>query len=63
MGSAAPKNTTIDEAVTLTAASPTEKGSFSLSKPTNGWPVGKYRGEIYVNDKLAETLKFTISKE
>ena len=61
VGDAAPKDTKIDEA-TLTAETPTDHSAFSLSKPTNGWPVGKYRTEIYVNDKLAETLKFTISK-
>ena len=33
-----------------------------LSKPTNGWPVGKYRMEISVNDKLAEPLKFSIAQ-
>ena len=62
VGDAAPKETKIDEA-TLTAETPTDHSAFSLSKPTNGWPVGKYRTEIYVNDKLAETLKFTISKQ
>jgi outer membrane usher protein FimD/PapC len=29
-------------------------------KPTKGWPVGKYRLEIYVNDELTNTLDFTI---
>ena len=38
----------------------TDGGVFSLSKPTKGWPVGKYRVEIYVNDKLADTVKFTV---
>ncbi|MEI6536982.1 MAG: hypothetical protein WCN98_16685 [Verrucomicrobiaceae bacterium] len=61
-GAAAPKETKIDEAVVITAETPTDHGAFALSKPTAGWPVGKYRVEISVNDKLAETLKFTISK-
>jgi hypothetical protein len=62
VGDAAPKNTKIDEA-TVTAAKANVEGSFSLSKPDKGWPAGKYRLELYVGDKLAQTLKFTISEE
>ena len=59
VGDAAPKGTKIDEK-TLKMEGDTEDGVFSLSKPTNGWPVGKYRVEIYVNDELVTKLKFTI---
>jgi hypothetical protein len=59
VGDAAPNGTKIDEK-TLNAEGDTEDGEFSLSKPTNGWPVGKYHFEIYVNDNLATELKFTI---
>jgi hypothetical protein len=59
VGDAAPKNTVIDEA-TLVAETATDESAFSISKPTNGWPIGSYRVEIYVGDKLAETLPFTI---
>ncbi len=38
----------------------TDGGVFSLSKPTKGWPVGKYRLEIYVGADLTTTAKFTI---
>jgi hypothetical protein len=31
-----------------------------LAKPTKGWPVGKYKVEIYVGDELATTTTFTI---
>ena len=31
-----------------------------LSKPTKGFPVGKYRVEIKLGDKLVTTAKFTI---
>jgi hypothetical protein len=31
-----------------------------LSKPTNGWPIGKYRVEVKLGDKLATTAKFAI---
>ena len=61
VGEAAPKDTKIDEA-TVTANASTE-GQFSLSKPNKGWPVGEYRLELYVGDKLAQTLKFTITEE
>jgi hypothetical protein len=59
VGDAAPKGTTIDER-TLTAEGDTDDGMFSLSKPTDGWPVGKYKLEIYVNDQLNTTVKFAI---
>jgi|HubBroStandDraft_6_1064221.scaffolds.fasta_scaffold821767_2 hypothetical protein len=59
VGDAAPKETKIDEN-TLKAEGDTDDGAFSLSKPTKGWPVGKYRLEIYVGDELAKTVKFTI---
>ncbi len=59
VGDAAPANTTIDEA-TLTADGDNYSGSFSLSKPTAGWPVGKYHVDIYVGDDLATSVKFTI---
>src|SRR6202171_3547764 len=59
VGDAAPANTKIDEK-TLNAEGDTDDGVFSLSKPTKGWPVGKYRLEIYVGDELAKTVKFTI---
>ena len=59
VGEAAPENSKIDEK-TITADGDTDEGQFSLSKPTAGWPAGKYRFEIYVNDKLATSVKFTI---
>lgn len=61
VGTAAPKNTKIDEA-TVTATSD-KGGTFSISKPDKGWPAGKYHLELYVGDKLAETLKFSISED
>ena len=59
VGDAAPKETKIDEA-TLSADKNDFTGAFSLSKPNQGWPVGKYRTEMYLGDKLASTAKFTI---
>jgi hypothetical protein len=37
-----------------------ESGNFSLEPPAEGWPAGKYHVEIYANDKLAATAKFTV---
>jgi hypothetical protein len=59
VGDVAPANTKVLETI-LDVEGDTEAGDFSFSKPTNGWPVGKYRVEIYVNDELATAAKFTI---
>ncbi len=59
VGDVAPANTKILETI-LDGEGDAEAGDFSFSKPTNGWPVGKYRVEIYVNDELATAAKFTI---
>ena len=60
VGDAAPANTKIDEA-TITCDEANFHGAFSLSKPDNGWPVGKYKVEIYADDELVTTVKFTIT--
>jgi hypothetical protein len=61
VGDAAPANTQIDEAeVTLDASGKTH---FTLSVPNSGaWPAGKYKVEIYLNDKLDRTLEYTITQ-
>src|SRR5206468_721964 len=59
VGGAAPENTTVLDK-TLAAEGDTEDGNFRFSKPTNGWPIGKYRVEIYVNKDLATTMKFAV---
>ena len=61
IGEAAPKDSKILEGETKVYKSD-DAGSFSLSRPRGGvWPVGKYRVEIYVNDGLADLVKFTIT--
>ncbi len=61
VGDAAPANTKIDEAeVTLDASG---KAHFTLSLPSSGvWPVGKYKVEVYLNDKLDRTLEYNIAQ-
>ena len=68
VGQAAPRNTKIiEKSMQLNRQAEAEgknviwwNGHFSLSKPTNGWPVGKYRVEIYFDEKLVKTLPFVI---
>src|SRR5438105_5268016 len=61
IGDAAPKDSKILEGETKVFKSD-EEGSVSLSRPRGGvWPVGKYRMEIYINDGLADLVKFTIT--
>ncbi|HEY3807705.1 MAG TPA: hypothetical protein VGL61_34210 [Kofleriaceae bacterium] len=64
VGSAAPANTvigTVNKTVAdVSAAATSYTVNSSLKKPTNGWPVGKYRVEIKLGDKLVTTAKFAI---
>jgi hypothetical protein len=59
VGNVAPANTKVADK-TLTLDENTDDGDFYFSKPDNGWPVGKYRIDIYVNEQLAGSVKFTI---
>jgi len=58
VGAAAPKGTKIDESTLVFAGA--NENAFSLTKPNNGWPVGSYHVDIYINDGLAKTVPFTI---
>jgi hypothetical protein len=62
VGYTALKDTKITEA-SVTAYKPDDDGAFALARPKGGWPAGNYRLELYVGDKLAETLKFTIESD
>ncbi len=59
VGDVVPANTKFFES-TMTLQKDINDGYYYFNKPTKGWPVGKYRVEIYVNDQLANTVKFTI---
>jgi hypothetical protein len=59
VGDAAPANTNVLEKI-LPMDGDTEAGDFKFSKPTKGWPAGKYRVEIYLNDELVTKLQFAI---
>lgn len=55
----APDNSKIDE-TSLAMGGSLNSGNFSLSQPTNGWPVGQYRVELYIGDHLAHTGRFQV---
>jgi len=59
VGDAAPPKTKIAEKTMTMEGVPTE-GNFSCTKPGQKWPNGKYHVDIYANDKLAATAKFTV---
>jgi hypothetical protein len=60
VGDAAPANTEV-LSKTLTLQEDTSDGDFNFSKPNKGWPPGKYRVDLYVNDKLATKAKFVVT--
>jgi len=60
VGTVAPKNFKIDEATFNPPAGSNAAGTFALSKPNAGFPVGKYRLEIYLGKDLAKTVPFTV---
>ena len=60
VGQAAAQETKIDEA-SVTGDKDNFAGSFSLSKPNKGWPVGEYRVEIYFGKELVKTANFEIT--
>jgi hypothetical protein len=59
VGDAAPANTqVIDKTIDLEGD--TDDGDFNFGKPDKGWPVGKYRVDVYFNGELNTTAKFTV---
>ncbi|MEY2546263.1 MAG: hypothetical protein QOG48_1380 [Verrucomicrobiota bacterium] len=61
VGIDAPHDSKITQAVT-TAYKPEDSGVFALAQPKGGWPLGKYRCELYLNGKLTASIDFTIEK-
>jgi hypothetical protein len=64
VGEAAPANTAIDTVVMKVDDVVADTGSYtvngSLTRPTEGWPVGKYRVEVKLGDELVTTARFAI---
>lgn len=61
VGDAAPRDSVIDEA-TITLGKRDESGSFRLQRGANPWPAGDYQVKLYVNDRLAQTLPFSVAR-
>ncbi|HZB47015.1 MAG TPA: tetratricopeptide repeat protein, partial [Pyrinomonadaceae bacterium] len=59
-GGAAPPNYVIGETPYELAGPQPMAGRFDLSKPTRGWPPGKYRLELHLAGRLAHTVAFRI---
>ena len=49
----------VDESTRAIAASGNERTEFHISKP-DGWPAGKYKVQVFVNDQAAESKDFEI---
>ena len=58
VGGAAPPNYQLEDKSIVGV----NEGSFYITTPANGWPVGKYRLEIYIGDKFAKQIPFTIKQ-
>jgi len=58
-GHIAPENSKITEGKS-TLTGDTSDGGLGFSRPEGGWPVGQYHVEIYINDQLKTTVKFTV---
>jgi hypothetical protein len=61
IGEDIPPDYKVDEA-SVVAEIPTARGAFVLSRPEDGWAMGDYRAEFYVDDVLVESVKLKIVK-
>jgi hypothetical protein len=49
----------VDESTRTIAPNNKERTEFHISKP-DGWPPGKYKVEVFLNDQSAETKNFDV---
>ena len=49
----------VDESTRKIAPNNRERTEFHISKP-NGWPAGKYKLEVFLDDRSAETKNFDV---
>jgi hypothetical protein len=54
-----PQDYKVDEASTVTET-PSAHGAFTLTRPEDGWALGDYRVEFYVDDVLVDVVKLKI---
>ena len=52
-------NFKIDE-MSLPVVPPMNSGSFSISRPNAGWPVGEYRVDMSMDGVVKDSVKFTV---
>ena len=57
----APPNYRIDQ-TELRLQKNSNEVTFSMSKPTKGWPVGAYHVDISVNGKVVKKISFEVKK-
>jgi hypothetical protein len=58
VGDAAPPNYQLG----AKSMSGVNEGKFYVTSPANGWPIGKYRLEIYIGETLAKQIPFSIKQ-
>jgi uncharacterized RDD family membrane protein YckC len=58
VGDVAPPNYQLAEK----SMSGVNEGKFYVTRPTNGWPIGKYRLDIYIGGSVAKQIPFTIKQ-
>jgi hypothetical protein len=56
-----PDNYRLDS-VELVVRGKMNRVTYSLSKPKKGWPVGTYRLELFIDDKLTDTVRFSVAQ-
>lgn len=49
----------VDESTRTIAPNTRERTEFHISKP-NGWPAGKYKVEVFLDNQVAETKTFEV---
>ncbi len=49
----------VDESTRTIASNNRERTEFHISKP-NGWPAGKYKLEVFLDDRSVETKNFEV---
>jgi hypothetical protein len=54
-----PQDYKVDEASAI-AETPKAHGAFTLTRPEDGWTIGDYRVEFYVDDILVDAVKLKI---
>ena len=52
----------VNESTATIAPNNRERTEFHISKP-DGWPVGNYQIELFVNDRSVHTKKFEVSRD